>query len=88
MSHAPKAILKTTDLIPSVGPLRGNFGTQIVRLQSDDGGEFINEQLTTGCQTRGVCMTRIPPYQPWSNGLIERMVGLVREHLREVRHAA
>eukprot|EP00975_Prorocentrum_lima_P007625 1634550-Prorocentrum_lima.AAC.1 len=33
-------------------------------------------------------MTQIPPYQPRSNGLIERMVGIVKEHTRRVLHAA
>eukprot|EP00975_Prorocentrum_lima_P002576 567844-Prorocentrum_lima.AAC.1 len=52
-SDAPKEILSTLDLIPGVGPLRGTCGIQIVRLQSDNGGEFINEPLSAGWQTRG-----------------------------------
>eukprot|EP00975_Prorocentrum_lima_P050335 10540482-Prorocentrum_lima.AAC.1 len=52
-SDAPKDILRTIDLIPCLGPLRGTFGTQIVRLQSDNGGEFINEPLIEGCNKRG-----------------------------------
>eukprot|EP00975_Prorocentrum_lima_P035020 7360252-Prorocentrum_lima.AAC.1 len=34
------------------GP-RGTFGVQIVRLQSDNGGELINEPLIEGWQKRG-----------------------------------
>eukprot|EP00975_Prorocentrum_lima_P032142 6751538-Prorocentrum_lima.AAC.1 len=41
-----------------------------------------------GTRKGGVCMTQIPPYRPRSNGLIERMVGLVKEHMRKVLHAA
>eukprot|EP00975_Prorocentrum_lima_P067715 12916507-Prorocentrum_lima.AAC.1 len=41
-----------------------------------------------GCQTRGVRMTQIPPYKPRSNELIERVVGIVKEHMREVLPAA
>eukprot|EP00975_Prorocentrum_lima_P045331 9492255-Prorocentrum_lima.AAC.1 len=41
-----------------------------------------------GCNKGGVCMTQIPPYQPRSNGLIERMVGVVKEHARRVLHTA
>eukprot|EP00975_Prorocentrum_lima_P054642 11455719-Prorocentrum_lima.AAC.1 len=33
-------------------------------------------------------MTQIPPYQPRSNGLVGRMVGIVKDHMREVLHAA
>eukprot|EP00975_Prorocentrum_lima_P017339 3665467-Prorocentrum_lima.AAC.1 len=69
-------------MIPSLGPLRGTFGIQIVRLQSDNGGEFINEPLIKGCKKRGVCMTQIPPYQPRSQCLIKRMVGIIEEHVR------
>eukprot|EP00975_Prorocentrum_lima_P040840 8577766-Prorocentrum_lima.AAC.1 len=49
---------------------------------------FINEPLIKGCNKRGVCMTQTPPYQPRSNRLIERMVGIVKDHMREVLHAA
>eukprot|EP00975_Prorocentrum_lima_P059926 12565010-Prorocentrum_lima.AAC.1 len=37
---------------------------------------------------RGVHMSRIPPYQPQSNGLIERMVGIIEEHMRKVLHGS
>eukprot|EP00975_Prorocentrum_lima_P019109 4021472-Prorocentrum_lima.AAC.1 len=74
---------RTIDPTPSLGPVRGTFGVHIVRLQSDNGGEFINEPLIEACQKRGGCMTQIPPYQPRSNGLIERMVGIVKEHMRK-----
>eukprot|EP00975_Prorocentrum_lima_P007594 1629773-Prorocentrum_lima.AAC.1 len=57
-SDAPKEILRTIDLMPSLGPLRGTFGIQMVRLQPDNGGEFINEPLIEGCNKRGLCMTQ------------------------------
>eukprot|EP00975_Prorocentrum_lima_P061963 12882894-Prorocentrum_lima.AAC.1 len=44
-SDAPKAILKAIDMLPTLGALRGVWGIQIVRVQFDNGGEFINEQL-------------------------------------------
>eukprot|EP00975_Prorocentrum_lima_P064968 12900604-Prorocentrum_lima.AAC.1 len=73
MSGAQREILRTIDLIPTLGPLRGTFGIQTVRLQSDNGGEFIIQPLVEGCNQRRVCMTQIPPCQPISNGLLERM---------------
>eukprot|EP00975_Prorocentrum_lima_P070467 12932154-Prorocentrum_lima.AAC.1 len=48
-SGAPKAILRTIDLIPIVGPFRGTFG---IMLQADNRGELTNEPLIAGCQTR------------------------------------
>eukprot|EP00975_Prorocentrum_lima_P003711 810089-Prorocentrum_lima.AAC.1 len=42
----------------------GSFGIQTVRLQPENGGEFINEPFIEGCYKNGVCMTQIPPYQP------------------------
>eukprot|EP00975_Prorocentrum_lima_P008652 1849422-Prorocentrum_lima.AAC.1 len=38
-SDAPREILRTIKIIPSLGPLRGPLG-----------GEFINEPLIEGCQ--------------------------------------
>eukprot|EP00975_Prorocentrum_lima_P052731 11053068-Prorocentrum_lima.AAC.1 len=60
-------------MLPTVGALRGMWGRQIVRVQSDSGGEFINDQLISGCRSGGIHTSQIPPYQPQSNGLIERM---------------
>eukprot|EP00975_Prorocentrum_lima_P028233 5938011-Prorocentrum_lima.AAC.1 len=41
-SDAPREILMTIYLTPCLGPLREHFGIKIVRLQSDNGGEFIH----------------------------------------------
>eukprot|EP00975_Prorocentrum_lima_P032793 6888514-Prorocentrum_lima.AAC.1 len=48
-SDAPREILWTFGLIPSLGPWRGTFGIQTVRLQPYNGGEFINALLIEGC---------------------------------------
>eukprot|EP00975_Prorocentrum_lima_P047533 9937564-Prorocentrum_lima.AAC.1 len=63
-------------------------GIQLLRVQSDNGGEFTNDQLIFGCRSRGIHMGYIPPYQPQSNGLIERMVGVIKEHMRTVLHGS
>eukprot|EP00975_Prorocentrum_lima_P021116 4442562-Prorocentrum_lima.AAC.1 len=68
---------------PTVGELRGMWGMQIVRVQSDNGGDMINDQLISGRRSRGIHMSQIPPYQPHSDGLIERMVGTIEEHMRK-----
>eukprot|EP00975_Prorocentrum_lima_P036702 7721671-Prorocentrum_lima.AAC.1 len=70
-------------MLPTVGALRGMWGIQIVRVQSDNDGEFINDQLISGCRMRGIDMSQLPPYQPQSNGLIERTAGIIKEHMRK-----
>eukprot|EP00975_Prorocentrum_lima_P042850 9000263-Prorocentrum_lima.AAC.1 len=59
------------------------WGIQIVRVQSDNGGEFINEHLISDFRSRGIHMSQVPAYQPQSNLLIERMVGIIKEHRRK-----
>eukprot|EP00975_Prorocentrum_lima_P012040 2556700-Prorocentrum_lima.AAC.1 len=39
-----------------------------------------------GSTERDVHMSQIPPYQPQSNGLIKRMVGTIKEHMRKALH--
>eukprot|EP00975_Prorocentrum_lima_P003324 733496-Prorocentrum_lima.AAC.1 len=56
-SDAPKEILKVIDMLPTVGALRGMWGIQIVRVQSDNGGD---DQLISGCRLRGAHMSKIP----------------------------
>eukprot|EP00975_Prorocentrum_lima_P001494 323423-Prorocentrum_lima.AAC.1 len=73
-------------MLPTLGALRGMWGIQFVRVQSDNGGEFVNEQLISGCRSQGILMSQIPPCQPQSNGLMERMVGIIKEHMRKVLH--
>eukprot|EP00975_Prorocentrum_lima_P026529 5579144-Prorocentrum_lima.AAC.1 len=64
------------------------WGIQTVRVQSHNGGESINEQLISGCRSRGINTSQIPPYPPQSHGLIERMAGIIKEHMRKVLHGS
>eukprot|EP00975_Prorocentrum_lima_P001069 226618-Prorocentrum_lima.AAC.1 len=43
---------------------------------------LVGSEMCIRDSKRGVCMARIPPYQPRSNGLIERMVGIIQDHMR------
>eukprot|EP00975_Prorocentrum_lima_P025626 5389041-Prorocentrum_lima.AAC.1 len=45
-SDAPKEILNNRST-------ERNVGIHVVRVQSDNGGEFSNGQLISGCQSRG-----------------------------------
>eukprot|EP00975_Prorocentrum_lima_P023068 4855061-Prorocentrum_lima.AAC.1 len=44
-SDDPTGILKVIDMCPTVGGLRGMWGIQIVRVQSDNGGEFVKRSI-------------------------------------------
>eukprot|EP00971_Amphidinium_carterae_P065543 1298839-Amphidinium_carterae.1 len=61
---------------------KGNRGLQIARLHSDNGGEFINEDVAKVTQARQIVMTQAPPYMPRSNGLVERYNGIIRDLMR------
>eukprot|EP00975_Prorocentrum_lima_P062158 12884104-Prorocentrum_lima.AAC.1 len=66
-SDAPKEILRLIDTLPTLGALRGMWPIQIVRVQSDNGGSFMKEHLISGCRSRGVNMSQIPPCKSQSN---------------------
>ena len=52
-------------------------------LQSDNGGEFVNEILTALTNLYGWDHRRISPYYPQANGLVERAVGISIDFIRK-----
>jgi hypothetical protein len=48
------------------------FGHQIQRLRIDHGGEYVNNNFTNYCTTKGIQMKHIVPYTPQQNGVSER----------------
>eukprot|EP00971_Amphidinium_carterae_P014641 289114-Amphidinium_carterae.1 len=57
-------------------------GLQIARLHSDNGTEFINEDVQRIMQKRQIVMTQSPPYMPRSNGLVEWYNGIIKDLMR------
>eukprot|EP00971_Amphidinium_carterae_P228735 4537362-Amphidinium_carterae.1 len=53
-------------------------GRHIKRFMSDKGGEFESDVFIKMLREQGVMQTNRPSYQPQSNGLAERMVGLMK----------
>jgi transposase InsO family protein len=48
------------------------FGHQIQRLRTDNGGEYVNNNFTSYCTTQGIQMQHTIPYTPQQNGVAER----------------
>ena len=47
-------------------------GHQIIKLISDNGGEYVNNKFTTFCIEQGIQQLLIVPYTPQQNGVVER----------------
>ena len=46
-------------------------GHQIIKLRSDNGGEYFNNKFTTFCTKQGIKQQYIVPYTPQQNGVDE-----------------
>ena len=46
-------------------------GHQIIKLRSDNGGEYVNNKFTTLCIEQGIQHQHIVPYTPQQNGVAE-----------------
>ena len=53
-------------------------GSRIVRLQADGGGEFTNQKVRDLCWEKNITLSYSPAHQPSSNGIAERMVGMLK----------
>ena len=59
-------------------------GAKITRILSDQGSEFVNQEFETHARLRGIHLATSPAYQPQSNGVAERMVGLAKQCARRL----
>ena len=59
-------------------------GSRIVRIQADGGGEFINQKVQNLCWEKNITLSYTPAHQPSSNGVAERMVGMLKTTVRRV----
>ncbi|KAE9342201.1 hypothetical protein PR003_g9598 [Phytophthora rubi] len=63
--------------------LAGHFaGKTVLRLRSDQGGEFSSNVLIEFCDTLGIGQTFTNAYSPQENGFVERVNGVVLPRLR------
>lgn len=50
-----------------------HFGRKLLKLRSDNGGEYINHEMKRFCSDKGIVMQTTVPYSPELNGVAERM---------------
>jgi hypothetical protein len=55
------------------------FGHQIQRLRTYNGGEYVNNNFTSYYTTHGIQMQHIVPYTPHQNGVVERKNHTLKE---------
>jgi hypothetical protein len=68
--------------------LKRQFGKQIKVIRSDNGGEYINNELKHFFLTSGVIHKLTPPYSPESNGIAERFNQTINTIARSMTIAA
>ena len=59
-------------------------GSRIVRIQADGGGEFTNQKVQNLCWEKNITLSYSPAHQPSSNGIAERMVGMLKTTVRRM----
>ena len=47
-------------------------GHQIIKLRSENGGEYVNKKFITFCTEQGIQQQHTVPYTPQQNGVAER----------------
>ena len=57
-------------------------GSRIARIQADGGGEFTNQKIQNPCCEKNIILSYSPAHQPSSNGIAERMVGMLKTTVR------
>ena len=59
-------------------------GSRIARIQADGGGECTNQKVRDLCWEKNITMSYPPAHQPSSNGIAERMVGILKSTVRRM----
>ena len=59
-------------------------GSRTTRIQADGGGEFTNKKVQDLCWDRHIAPSYSLAHQPSSNGIAERMVGMLKTTVRRM----
>ena len=59
-------------------------GSRVTRIQADGGGEFTNKKVQDLCWEKNIVLSYSPAHQPSSNGIAERMVGMLKTTVRRM----
>ena len=54
-------------------------GHQIIKLRSDNAGEYVNKKFTTFCTEQGIQQQHTVPYTPQQNGVAEQKNRTLKE---------
>ena len=60
---------------------------KVLRILSDHGTEFVNQDFEKCARQRGIHLATSPAHQPQSNGVAERLVGLAKQCTRHLLQA-
>ena len=80
-----REVFALIDWISTCKQIQLFHGAKITRILSDQGSEFVNQEFETHARMRGIHLATSPAYQPQSNGVAERMVGLAKQCTRVTR---
>ena len=59
-------------------------GSRIARTQAGGGSEFTNQKVRGLCWEKNITLSYSPAHQPSSNGIAERMVGILKTTVRRM----
>ena len=79
-----REVFALVDWISNCKQIQAFQGAKITRILSDQGSEFVNQEFETQARLRGIHLATSPAYQPQSNGVAERMVGLAKQCARRL----
>lgn len=61
-----------------------HFGKNLLKLKSDNGGEYVSYELQQFCRDKGIKLEYTVPYNPQMNGVAERMNRTLTEKARTI----
>ena len=64
--------------------LQAFHGSKVLRILSDQGIEFVNQDFEKHARQRGIHLATSPAHQPQSNGVAERLVGPAKQCTRRL----
>ena len=77
-------VFQLIDYIDTCKQLQAFHGSKVLRILSDQGTEFVNQDFEKHARQRGIHLATSPAHQPQSNGVAESLVGLAKQCTRHV----
>ena len=71
-------------IIGFITELETQYGCRTKTFRSDNGGEYVNNKLTTFFAQKGIIHDLTPPYSPKSNGVAKRLNWSISEAIRSM----